>query len=43
MITAHDDAVSYAKAMQLGAADYLAKSIGFTLLKEKLLPLPKTE
>ena len=43
MITAYDDDVSYAKAMHLGAADFLVKSIGFALLKGKLLPLPKTK
>ena len=43
MITAYGDDVSYAKAMQLGAADFLAKPIDFVLLKEKLLPLNNPE
>ncbi|WP_210515055.1 response regulator [Hymenobacter terricola] len=39
MITAYGDENSYAKAMQLGAADFLVKPIDFALLKQKLLPL----
>ena len=42
MITAYGDDASYAKAMQMGAADFLAKPIDFALLKEKLLPLNNT-
>ena len=43
MITAYGDDVSYAKAMQLGATDFLVKPIDFVLLKEKLLPLNQSE
>ena len=39
IITAYGDAESYARAMQLGAADFLVKPIDFALLKQKLLPL----
>lgn len=42
MITAYGDEASYNKAMQLGAAGFLAKPIDFTLLKEKLLTLSTT-
>ena len=39
MITAYGDEKSYAKAMQLGASDFLVKPIDFSMLKQKLLPM----
>ncbi len=42
MITAYDEADSYATALQLGAHDFLSKPLDFAVLKEKLLQLNHT-
>lgn len=39
MITAYGDEQNYRKAMQLGADDFLAKPVDFTMLKEKIKSL----
>ncbi|MBF9239556.1 response regulator [Hymenobacter sp. BT683] len=39
IITAYGDKESHAKALQLGASDFLVKPIDFGLLKQKLVPL----
>ncbi|WP_303310818.1 response regulator [Hymenobacter sp. BT730] len=42
MITAYGDAESYAKAMELGANDFLSKPLDFAVLRQKLAPLNNT-